>query len=155
MTPASHVPLLARDGTIRGWALVSPEDADRVLEHTWRLHTGTGYARRSVGRAPIYLHRWLMGLVPGDGLEVDHENRCKLDCRRRNLRVVTRAQNGQNVGSHRDAASEHRGVRRGGRGWRAEVYVAGHRYYLGMFTDELDAARAAEAARAELMTHAA
>ncbi len=37
----------------------------------------------------VLLHRWLLGLVPGDGLLGDHIDRNVMDCRRENLRVAT------------------------------------------------------------------
>lgn len=99
----------------------------------WQLHVaGYAYRKGLVGgrRRTIYLHREVMGLRPGDGKEVDHENRNPLDCRRSNLTVTDRAGNQMNVVSqHRrtNAAriiSRHRGVswsHRAGKPWRARL----------------------------------
>lgn len=42
------------------------------------------------------MHRFIMGLGPGDPREVDHLNHNGLDNRRENLRIVSHLENGQN-----------------------------------------------------------
>jgi hypothetical protein len=90
-----------------------------------------------------FLHRAVMGLDKGDGKEVDHLNRNKLDCRRANLRIVsTRLEQMQNV-SPRGGSSRYRGVtwNKGKGKWQAQCMVNYRCHYLGLFEDELDAAR--------------
>jgi hypothetical protein len=43
------------------------------------------------------LHRWVLGLRPGDGLIGDHRDRNRLDCRRSNLRIVDPSASASNV----------------------------------------------------------
>lgn len=151
-----QVPLRNRAGEIVAHALVSSTDAEMVTRHRWCLSTD-GYARRRKRDGQfVKLHRELLGLSLHDGLEGDHINGDRLDCRRENLRIVTRAQNCQNVRSHRDSTSPHRGVHWSDRTqkWHAEAYVNGRKHWLGYFDDEEDAAEAAERFRAEHMTHA-
>lgn len=134
------------------------DDADVQLLGTHRWHVTTeGYVARGAridGRkATIYLHRLLTGAECGQ--DVDHVNRDRLDNRRENLRLCTRAENLQNVAG-RGGTSSLRGVswhRRAGK-WRADVKVAGRQHYLGLFETEDAAAAAATEARARLMTHA-
>ena len=64
----------------------------RVGRQPWQV-----YVVRSSWKLTHYLHREVLGLTPGDGLETDHRNGDRLDNRRSNLRVATRAQNAQNV----------------------------------------------------------
>lgn len=150
-----RIPLRARDGSVRAYAIVDAEDFERFGQLRWSLHS-QGYAYRNVGkpRRNVLLHRAIMGLEYGDRREVDHENRDRLDCRRENLRVVTGAANRQNVAS-RGKGSRFRGVARWrGTRWQATGRAGGRSVWLGVHENELDAARAAEAFRRERMPFA-
>lgn len=106
-------------------------------------------------RRHFRLHRELLGLSESDTREVDHINRDRLDNRRCNLRVVTHAQNGQNVPAQ-GGTSPHRGVsfcRQTGR-WRAHVMIDGKQNQLGRFDTEQEAAIAAAAFRRKHMPFA-
>jgi hypothetical protein len=134
------------------FAWVDPADADLVESYRW-YSSHNGYAMSTArGRPTLRMHRLVMGLGPGDPRRVDHINRDKMDNRRANLRLVTTAENGQNVPA-RGGSSRHRGVswvtrlRR----WRAEVVLAGRHHFLGHFDDEDEAARAAADFRREHM----
>lgn len=155
-TPA-RIPLHARDGSVRAYALVDQEDA-ALAEHRWCL-SYWGYAVRSVPKVngqrqpQRRLHREVLGLGPGNVPMVDHENLDKLDCRRANLRIATRQQNSQNRPSHAGARSQYRGVSwsKRARKWHAQVCIAGVRHHVGLFDDEREAGRAAAAFRAAHM----
>ena len=63
----------------------------RYLEKwSWSLNNA-GYATASIGE----LHRIVMGLKRGDGLEVGHKNDNKLDCRKENLGIISHQLNNQ------------------------------------------------------------
>ncbi len=87
-----RMPLRARDGTIRAYAIVDARDVGLAI-HRWHL-SNDEYAHRRTSRTDgkrvvLALHREVLGLVPGDGLEGDHINlRNRLDCRRSNLRIA-------------------------------------------------------------------
>ncbi len=91
-----HVKVVLTHGKV---ALLSKEDVYLVEHHNWNLHN-RGYARRNTqigARFVCYLlHRAVMGDIP-EGMEVDHINGDRLDCRRSNLRLVTRSQNHMNM----------------------------------------------------------
>jgi hypothetical protein len=161
MTPDREsvtVPLYSRNGSIRASTRI--DEADAGFVNQWRWTEARGYAvrwkRDAAGRLHrIDLHRELLGLRPGDGLEGDHRNRDRLDNRRSNLRVVTKAQNGQNKPSY-PGTSQYRGVSyiqsRGK--WSACVRRGNRPVFQKYFETEREAAEAASAARRSLMPYA-
>lgn len=158
------IPLRARDGSIRAYVVVDPEDAHLGEQHRWYLEH-TGYAKRNIHTARVdgkrtsyslYLHRVILGLERGDPRFADHRNRDKLDCRRVNLRIVTAAQNTQNQPPQARGVSRFRGVtfyRRTGQ-WQVRATINGRVHSLGYFDDELEAARVARDFRKEHMPYA-
>jgi hypothetical protein len=148
------VPITNRYREVVAYALVDDADA-WALRYRWHL---TGSNRRYVSRGErrgsenhkFMLHREILGLRAGDGHEVDHINGNTLDNRRVNLRVCTRAENGQNVAT-RGGASSYRNVfyeaSHGQKRWRARVILQGKRHHVGWFATEIEAADAARAWR--------
>lgn len=148
---AARLPLYRRDGSIRTYAVVDAADAEWASQWRWRF--SNGYAVRNAqvaGRWGIVeLHRELLGLTHGDGMEGDHIDRDKLNCRRSNLRALPEGANSQNLPSHRDSTSKHRGVcwdKRTGK-WFARVRIDGKVRSVGRFATEEEAATAAQEAR--------
>lgn len=138
----------------RGVALIDDEDADFVLARRW--YRSNGYAACSPEHhVTMPMHRMLFGLLKGDPLEVDHINGDRLDNRRENLRVCTRAENRQNTPAI-GGSSKHRGVgwHKQKSKWRAFAQLNGRYVHLGMFDDEEVAAEAARAYRREHMPFA-
>lgn len=155
----AKIPLCARDGTVRTYAIIDAADAEWAGQ--WRWHSDHGYAARGERaggrRTVVYLHRELLGLPRiKDDRQGDHKDLDTLNCCRSNLRILTNAENRQNLASFRGSSSSYRGVfwNRKDRRWIAAVKVGGQRVYLGSFTDELEAAEAARAARTRLMPYA-
>jgi hypothetical protein len=150
------IPLRAHDGSVRAYAIVDAEDAERVNQWRWSLDAD-GYVIRgsytAEGRkTTIKLHRELLGLRTGDGIEGDHFNRIRTDNRRVNLRAATRAQNGQNRGP-KGETSKCRGVyfdRDRGK-WVAQLRRGGKVSYAGSYLTEAEAAQAASDARRAAM----
>jgi hypothetical protein len=138
-------------------AIVDDEDA-YLAAYNWCAspEASTRYAVRGVRRGgrqvTIRLHRVITNAPPG--FDVDHINGNGLDCRRSNLRVVTRAQNTRNARRRRDNTSGFKGVSwsaKAGR-WSARVGsgIRGKRIWLGYFSTKEAAARAYDdAARAQ------
>ncbi len=144
-----RIPLRRRDGTVVAHALVDVEDA-ALSDVRWSFRPDS-YVTRRVPRGDgsrreitLYLHRVVAGLELGDGLEADHINGDRLDCRRRNLRVGSRATNGQNVPS-RGGSSRYRGVywcAALGK-WGASAMLDGRSQHIGYFSTEEEAADSA------------
>jgi hypothetical protein len=147
--PYREIPLHDRTGAIVAWAKVDPEDYEQAMAFRW--HNSSGYAKRCRGHSKVPLHRDVLGLAPGDGAEVDHISRDKLDCRKSNLRVVTHQRNQCNMGS-RGGASRFRGVvwHKRQQVWQAQATFKGKNNFLGMYPEEEDAARAVNAFWARL-----
>ena len=125
------------------FALVSDEDHERVSQFKWSYDKG--YACRKVTwrdaegvkhQRKLLLHRFIMGEPAG--MDVDHANHLRLDCRRCNLRVATRAQNNANSGPK---TGSYKGVYARGDRWRAEICVNGRTLHLGTHRDPREAAR--------------
>lgn len=150
------IPLRDMRGNVRTYALVDACDAHHTA-HRWCLNTD-GYATRMLpkrerrpGRTAAKLHREILGLEAGDRLEADHLNGNRLDCRRSNLRVVTKRQNKQNLASYRGARSSYRGVSWLKGKWTARVRLNGTLHYLGSYDTEERAAEVAQAFRVQHM----
>ena len=145
--PYVSIPLYARDGSVRAWAILDHGDVPLLGAHRWHLNRSKnagqtqGYA---VDENEVRMHRVILGLAVGDGKRVDHRNRNTLDNRRLNLRVVTHAENMRNRPSARGSTSCYRGVhwdKRKNR-WVGQVKTGGKKVFYKRFHDELEAAEA-------------
>lgn len=121
-------------------ALVDVCDFEDFLHYSWHAMfspiTGTFYARRGeyVGNGKtvgIAMHRQVMGLKAGDGLQVDHINRDTLDNRRRNLRIATASQQMCNQRLRPTNTTGFRGVSKIGNVYRATIKMNGVWKHLG------------------------
>lgn len=149
----SAVALHRRDGSVRAFAWVDDDDFARVAERGWQLNRA-GYASARVpGNRWTRLHRFVLGLR-NPKLDADHINRNRLDCRRVNLRVVTRQQNRQNTsGWLKPTTSVYRGVcwDKTRHKWKATATVNYKVFHIGRFETEEDAAEAAREFRRQHM----
>jgi len=100
----------------------------------------------------IFMHREILGLSDRNQ-HVDHINGDGLDNRRSNLRIATNAENNRNHRKPSNAlTSLYKGVswHKLSRKWQAQITFNGKKRYLGLFIDELAAARTYDKAAKEL-----
>lgn len=131
-------------------ALVDAADYERASRYKWS-YDRNGYAVRceywfDLGgkkrTRKILLHRFVLDAP--DGLQVDHINHNRLDCRRHNLRICTPLQNRVNSRPKKGSSSRYKGVQlrtKDGK-WMAYIVAHGRKRFLGSFTHERDAALA-------------
>lgn len=74
---------------------------------------------------------------------VDHKNNNRLDNRVQNLRWSTHSQNSQNMSKHKNSSSEWKGIYYNNKAkkWHTQIRVDGKNVYLGLFQNEIEAAR--------------
>ena len=122
--------------------IVDKDTAEWASKLKWNI-CPRGYARTWVRNADgtrkyVPMHRLVLRAKEGE--IVDHKNRDKLDNRKKNLRVVSSFVNSLNRSSQ--GKSKYKGVAKHRSGW--QVYAGGK--YVGLFTDEVVAAKAYDAA---------
>ena len=136
------------------FALVDDEDYERLVAMgKWYFGAGA-YAIRwvttydSTGKRikkTILMHRIIMGVE--NKYEVDHRYGDTLDNRKLNLRVCTKAENGQNRGKNKNNTSGFKGVWRSGTSrWRCRICVNRTHIHVGYYESLESAAKAYNAA---------
>lgn len=131
-------------------ALVDDDLFEALSQWKWRASGHKKpYAVRTHGfRGPtIYLHRLVMGEPLG--LDVDHRDGNRMDCRRGNLRVCEHAENCRNSALMSNNTSGIKGVSWDARNskWIASLQVDGRLVWLGRYVDRDVAAAVVEHAR--------
>jgi hypothetical protein len=127
-------------------ALVDDEDWPELSKHKWYAnwipHRRVFVAVRDVNGTHVQMHRAIMAAQ--DHEQVDHRDNNTLNNQRYNLRTCTNSQNCCNKPQRAGTSSQYKGVhwhKQTGK-WQASITINGARQYLGLFTDETDAARA-------------
>ena len=142
-----HIPL--SQGQI---ALVDDDDFARVSQYHWcyrgERNSGQGYAIRhdKDGKKyrTVYLHREIMGPVPPEH-EVIFRNGDRLDCRRENLRMVSKQearQHHQRARSNSKSGIKGISYNRRPRTWSVDIYRDGQVRRVGTFFTLKDAQEA-------------
>jgi len=125
-------------------ALVDDSDYEWLNQWKWHYKHKDG-AVRSTKATRIYMHR-VVTQCPSE-YEVDHINHDRLDNRRVNLRVCSHSQNQCNSAKLSSNTSGYKGVswhKKVGK-WQSKIGHRGKSYYLGLFSDPVDAALAYDA----------
>jgi hypothetical protein len=131
------------------YAIVDPEDYERLSRHKWHTNSGrnTSYAVRTAfkdgKRIHTKMHRVVMN-APGH-LLVDHINHSGLDNRKANLRTATCAQNNVNRASYKtkNSPSKYKGVywSKRDKKWQVQICYNYKIRTIGQFDNEIEAAR--------------
>lgn len=132
------------------------EDHSLISHYNWRLRrsgprlyaAATCDSEGNILGHSLLMHRLIMG-CPQAPLLVDHLNLDGLDNRKFNLRVVTASHNAQNR-RRLKGMSIYKGVFPDHKKWRAAVTRNYKKHDLGVFKNEIDAARAYDAKVFEL-----
>lgn len=137
--------------TSKGHAiLVDDEDLVMLSAYTWYVNDD-GYAATNVPhplnpetKTILLMHRLIIGVGFGDGKIIDHENRNRIDNRRKNIRFCTSYENMQNRGKQINNTSGYKGVSLNKRlgSWEASIGHEGADIYLGVFRKAEEAAHA-------------
>lgn len=130
--------------------LIGLRDID-LAKYLWNVDS-QGYAKRKVTtekckQKTIHLHRIILERKLGrkliKGEMVDHKNTNTLDNRRGNLRLATPTQNNANSRKRIGCSSKYKGVcwKSRNRKWQAHIHIDGKLTHLGLFANEIEAAR--------------
>lgn len=129
-------------------AFIDIEDVDRVSKYKW-CTDGRGYGHNEkVGK----LHRFILNIKDSE-IHIDHRNRIKLDCRKANLRQVTRSLNLLNAKKSICNTSGVVGVQwnKDRKKWIATIQINGEVIRLGAYYDMQGAIRARKEAEERLL----
>jgi len=127
----------------KGVAIIDDEDFDRVSQFKWQSNKkyAEGWSYDSPQRR-LNMARLIMN-VP-NGFEIDHIDHNTLNNQKKNLRIVTRSQNGCNRMKCGITSSKYKGVsfHKNSGLWRSYIKHMGKTHYLGYFKSETEAAMA-------------
>ena len=120
------------------------EDYNLVKQYCWDVDDSNGYVKtidKINNTGKLYFHRLVMGCTKGDGTTIDHINRNKVDCRKNNLRYVTRCQNNMNACIRSDNTSGIKGVywNKEKSKWEVKITANKQVIFLGYFDKFEDA----------------
>lgn len=124
-------------------AYVDYADWNLVKTHRWHaIKPGEEYYAEPSQKPRILMHRMILGLSRGDGLQVDHIDHNGLNNQRSNLRIVNHQTNQFNSRSRKNTSSKYKGVSWYKRIQKWQVYVDadGKRHFGGLFKSETEAA---------------
>ena len=130
------------------FALVDDEGYKRLSEYSWHAQKQPNayYACRDIGSPPnrirLKMHRVIMCAKKGE--DVDHRDCNGLNNQKYNLRRCTRSQNIRYSRKRKGCTSIFKGVHWhvGADKWQAKIFVDGKAISLGLYFDEVEAAKA-------------
>ena len=134
-------------------ALVDDEDFESLNQYKWHAlqHRNTFYASRysrvDSKQKYIRMHGEIM-----NGSGIDHIDHNGLNNQKSNLRFCTNSENAMNRIKMRNTSSIYKGVtfHKPNKKWMAQIKINGNKTHIGMFTSEIEAAKAYNAKAIEL-----
>lgn len=117
------------------WAKIDIADMELVSGFNWNWSSSNGYAYSA--KAGTSMQQYIKGKAP-NGMEIDHEDRDKLNNRRANLVFKTHSQNHFNSFRSDNAKTAH--YHKASGKWRAIVTVNSLQVHLGLFDTPSEAA---------------
>lgn len=112
-----------------------------LIKYKWTFLRG-GYTGSTINKKMVAMHRYLLGAK--DKEIVDHINKNRLDNRIFNLRICDDKLNAHNKTKLRGTSSTYIGVCFSKNANKYEAYINHNKkkYYLGLFENEIEAAKA-------------
>ena len=135
------------------WAIVDAEDYGRLRKYKWcAIYSGRSWYAKTFGMDGTVLSMHRMVVDAAKGLIVDHIDHNGLNNRRSNLRLCTRKQNNYNTRPRKGCTSKYKGVSFSKEKNRFRVFINYNKkqYYIGVFKDEIEAAKAYDKKAREL-----
>ena len=131
------------------YAIIDLDDVPKIEGKNWCAHwslnSRTFYPLTSIRedngkRTTLYIHRHILGT---DALEVDHINHNGLDNRRANLTPCSSSHNHLRR-RPQGGSSKYKGVSwdKSNSKWIAYIKINQHNYHIGLFKEEINAAKA-------------
>ena len=120
--------------------MVDDKFEQRLMNYVFQLNEDNGYLRCSTpGKyRGVYLHKMIAEWLGLDtSMEIDHEDRNKLNNQESNLREATHAQNQANAGRRVNNISGHKGIgynKKRGK-WIVRINHEGKSLYFGGYSD--------------------
>ena len=139
----------------KGIALVDDKDYEILSNYKWRLccnnYAGNHFTINGKQKSEL-MHRIIMN--PQKNMEIDHIDNNGLNNQKNNLRIVTHQQNMMNSSKIKNKSSKFKGISwdKNRNKWYTEIFFSGKKYFLGRFTNEIDAARAYNTKAKELFS---
>lgn len=126
------------------YAIVDRDDYERLSQNKWlALKSGnTFYAsRHPANKCVIWMHREILNTPIG--FFTDHINRNGIDNRKSNLRICSKAENCHNQKYRKNNKSRFKGVcfHKASGKWQSQIMINYKTIHLGIFSNEVDAAR--------------
>lgn len=138
-------------------ALVDDEDYEELMNYNWHASQSDHrfYAIRNVelypgARTTVKMHRQVMRALPGEN--IDHKDGDGLNNTRGNLRIATTSQNCANKRASKGSKSQYKGVswhKQHGK-WYSAICYNYKQIFIGLYTDEIEAAKAYDRKAVEL-----
>lgn len=139
------------------FAIVDEEDYEKVNQYHWGVTNSSGcetlYACRTVmcngKKKKILMHRFIMN---AKSLDIDHRNGNGLHNYKSNLRECTENQNMWNSRPNKKSSSNYKGVtfHKRDKKYYCNIAFKNKHYHLGVFKDEIEAAKYYDAKAKEL-----